>query len=491
MTLIILAGLFLRLFRLSFQGIWFDEANTWLVASRGVLELWKDQVLNFYPPPYFNFMHYWIKIMGREAFALRLPSAIFGVLSIPLVYFVGKKMFDKRTALISSLLLAFSSPHIYYSQEARVYVILAAAALLSGFCFFRMLSKENNKTSAIYIISTLFCLYLHNYAIFIWLTQLLYLFFKGQLKKFRMLMAQMIILFLYFPRIIVFSQQIFMDMDAYIMKPHLSDLLRTLAHLVIMSRNMPVFPLIALIVILNIILFVFLYLFAARKIKEARAKFSFSLCSWHIIVPIGASFLLSFIKPIYDPGRYDFLVYLFVILVIGKGIASLNKKMWRGIVITVILSSSLLCLYDYYYIYRKSNNIVLNDFIKREVASDDVMVFTNLAVLTYHYYFGRDAHKYVFAFPEGDDLACHPKEVIQGNEAFTKNELKKIIRKIIPLVNNKRRLFLFYNTGMKIDRELYEDLKGLLYLEREISFHERPFDKFEIMKAAIFTVRHE
>ena len=482
---IILLGAFLRLYRLDFQGIWFDEAHTWLMASRGLLCLWKEQVLSSSPPLYFSFMHYWIRFLGKHAFIIRLPSALSGILTIPLVYIIAKKMFDKKTALISSLLVAFSSPHIYYSQEARCYMMLAASALLSGFCFYRMLLQENNRTRTAYIVSTLVCLYLHNYGIFIWLAQLLYLFFKGYLKNYKMVIAELAIFLLYIPRLIIFSQQIYMDMNAWIMKPNLINLIQTIAHLGILSRNMPIFPLIAIIATINLILFTFIFFLAIRTAKERSDKFPLLICVLHFVFPIGASFLISFIKPMYIPGKYDFITYLFFILIIGKGISCLHKKKILYTVLTFILASSFVCNYNYFYIYRKSNNLLINKFIKERVRYDDVIIFTNLAILTYHYYFDGDTHRYVFSYPEGDNLPCHPKEAIEEREDFADDQIAKISRKLLPIIDNNRRLFLFYSS-MEIDRMLVRYLKEGLYLEEEISFPERRWDKFEIMRVMIF-----
>jgi len=54
-----------------------------------------------------------VVIFGLNTFAVRFPSALFGTLTVLLVYFLIK---DKRTALIASLLLAISPWHLQLSR---------------------------------------------------------------------------------------------------------------------------------------------------------------------------------------------------------------------------------------------------------------------------------------------------------------------------------------------------------------------------------------
>jgi len=483
---IILLGAFLRLYRLGFQGIWLDEAHTWLMASKGPVWLWREQIFSASPPLYFIFMHYWINLLGKSAFIMRLPSAISGIISIPIVYYIGRKMFDGKTALISSFLVAISCPHIYYSQEARCYVMLAISSLISGFYFYQMLLDDNKKTRLSYVIATLLCLYLHNYGIFIWLAQFLYLFFKGFLRETKFLIIQLIILLIFSPRIIIFMQQIQMDISAFLTKPGLIDFFHTFARLVFLSRNLPLFALTRVVMAINVFLFLFIFVIAFGRTKGPQAKFSLSICTWHLAIPIVIPFFISFFKPIYLPGRYEFISYLFFILIIGKGISVLTERKILYPVLTIIVFSALVCLPHYFFVYSKCNTPVLNDYIKKHVRGRDIIIFTNLAILPYRYYFGKDIYRYVFPYPEGEELLDHPKEVIEEREDFAQDEAAKINQKITPLMRGDRRLFLFFNSGMKIDRMLVNRFRKKYNLEEEISFHERDYDKFEIMKVMVF-----
>jgi 4-amino-4-deoxy-L-arabinose transferase-like glycosyltransferase len=59
-----------------------------------------------------------LSIFGSTVASLRLPSAVFGTLTIPALYLLGKHLFDRRIALLSALLLATFPPHVHLSRLA-------------------------------------------------------------------------------------------------------------------------------------------------------------------------------------------------------------------------------------------------------------------------------------------------------------------------------------------------------------------------------------
>ncbi|MBX7060207.1 MAG: glycosyltransferase family 39 protein [Pyrinomonadaceae bacterium] len=81
-------------------------------------------------------------VFGESAWALRLPSVIFGVASIWAFFFLARHLFGNREALLGSALMTVSYHHIWYSQNARGYMGLLLFTLLSTWCWLEAL-KEN------------------------------------------------------------------------------------------------------------------------------------------------------------------------------------------------------------------------------------------------------------------------------------------------------------------------------------------------------------
>jgi 4-amino-4-deoxy-L-arabinose transferase-like glycosyltransferase len=71
-------------------------------------------------------------IGGLNVITTRLPAAVGGVITILLVYLVGKQLFDKETGLITALLLALNPWHLQQSRwghEASIGALLGIAPL--------------------------------------------------------------------------------------------------------------------------------------------------------------------------------------------------------------------------------------------------------------------------------------------------------------------------------------------------------------------------
>lgn len=122
--IILLAGLALRLISLN-QSLWLDEATTAMVSKMPLAEIFtKFLPGDFHPPLYYLLMKGWVSTFGSSEIVLRMPSIIFGLGVVYFVYKIGEKVFDKKTAVVASLLSATSGLLIYYSQEARMYMFI-------------------------------------------------------------------------------------------------------------------------------------------------------------------------------------------------------------------------------------------------------------------------------------------------------------------------------------------------------------------------------
>jgi len=70
-------------------------------------------------PPLIQYLYaIWIYLFGTSLEASRTVSVVSGSLTIVVVYFLGKSVFDNKVGLLSALFLCFSSFHILYSRLA-------------------------------------------------------------------------------------------------------------------------------------------------------------------------------------------------------------------------------------------------------------------------------------------------------------------------------------------------------------------------------------
>lgn len=137
--ILILIGTFLRFFLLTNQSLWWDEGFS-LQNSSGVSVGENLRIVrNIHHADKFQPFYYWILFFARQAFGdseqvLRGLSAIIGVLTLPIIYFIALRFYNKRHALWSLALATFSSFLIYYSQEVRNYSLLIFISAAQLYC---------------------------------------------------------------------------------------------------------------------------------------------------------------------------------------------------------------------------------------------------------------------------------------------------------------------------------------------------------------------
>ncbi|MGZ4847178.1 MAG: glycosyltransferase family 39 protein [Halobacteriota archaeon] len=68
-----------------------------------------------------------------------------GVLAIPMIYAVGRQLFNEETGLVAAFILALSSFNIYYSQEVRMYSLIVLLALTSVYFLSGWESRARNR----------------------------------------------------------------------------------------------------------------------------------------------------------------------------------------------------------------------------------------------------------------------------------------------------------------------------------------------------------
>lgn len=134
-SLILLAALALRLLRLDFQDIWWDEARNITVAAQPLAAIAAAGELDIHPPLYFYALHLWTGLLDQSAFSARLLSVWCGVLAVALAGALARPLLVDRdrgrlAALLAMGLAALSPFALAEAQETRMYTL--AWALLSA-----------------------------------------------------------------------------------------------------------------------------------------------------------------------------------------------------------------------------------------------------------------------------------------------------------------------------------------------------------------------
>jgi 4-amino-4-deoxy-L-arabinose transferase-like glycosyltransferase len=159
----------LRLATLTEQSFWYDESFTPVhVFHPGLGATLKAVVHSENTPPLWYLLA-WVdvRLLGDGALALRLPSALAGIATVPVVWAIGKELSGRRAGLIGAAIVTVNPLFVWYSQEARAYALFVFFAALAMLCFVRLLVAPSGKRAAWFALSGALALLTHYFAVFL------------------------------------------------------------------------------------------------------------------------------------------------------------------------------------------------------------------------------------------------------------------------------------------------------------------------------------
>lgn len=130
-------------------SFWTDEGHV-AIFARAILQRGKPILANGYLTGTYQLAWYWLtaismKVFGMDEFGGRLPGLFFGILTIPAVFLLGKKLFDKNIGLVSAMMTTFLTIEILWSRQARPYQAIQFFYLLDFIFFFEILDPSDRK----------------------------------------------------------------------------------------------------------------------------------------------------------------------------------------------------------------------------------------------------------------------------------------------------------------------------------------------------------
>jgi uncharacterized membrane protein len=164
-----------------------DEGSSWRVSRYEPLELLRHCAANVHAPLSFLLLKAWTNVVGDSVFAMRSLSALYGVLCVPLIYFVvleagrlpGRQpgpptVPETRShqwgGLVAACAIALHPLQLEVSRTARMYSLGALLVLVTSFLLLRSLSDAAATTRAsivwiLYGVCAAALAYTHNYGL--------------------------------------------------------------------------------------------------------------------------------------------------------------------------------------------------------------------------------------------------------------------------------------------------------------------------------------
>ena len=195
LVLCLLLGFTLRFYTFDQKSLWIDEIHTFNDSRDGFqdqLKYYKENPTNLHPPLFFVLTHLFYPFPKPER-DLRIIPLIFGILSIPMIYFLSRS-FSSNIALPCTLSLTFMTYHIYFSQDGRMYSLIMFLGMAALYFFMNHL-KTSRKGYLVFVAICYAILFHTSYSsiIFIVLSQILWFYQIGEENK-RMVLSPFLFL---------------------------------------------------------------------------------------------------------------------------------------------------------------------------------------------------------------------------------------------------------------------------------------------------------
>lgn len=121
------------------------------------------------------------RMFGTSEWVYRLPSALFGALTIPALFLFGRRLVGSGPALLAALLLAVSEWHIGFSRQARMYAPLVLAVVLGTWALWSWCRSGRAAALLAGSAATLFAAFLHKGGVMLGAILLVWLAIPGAL----------------------------------------------------------------------------------------------------------------------------------------------------------------------------------------------------------------------------------------------------------------------------------------------------------------------
>jgi Dolichyl-phosphate-mannose-protein mannosyltransferase len=114
-------------------------------------------------------------LLGRSEWTLRLPALVLGLSSLYACWLFTRGLLGPMLALVATLGLATSPPHVEWSVSARGYSGMLFSTLISSYLYLTLLRYPSYSASILFIVTSVMGIYFHLYAILMTMVQTLFL----------------------------------------------------------------------------------------------------------------------------------------------------------------------------------------------------------------------------------------------------------------------------------------------------------------------------
>jgi len=395
--MLILLAFGLRICRLEAKSLWQDEGLSVYRASQSLPFILSNTILiqgyptqDTQPPLYFILLHLVFRLAGRSEFSGRFLSLFFSVLTVPLTYITGKRLFGQTSGVWASSLAALSPLYLWYAQELRMYSLLVFLGLLSFYTMLRALGlgeggpEINRRWLGFYILVAGTMVYTHYTGFFLLIFEVLILLGVGLLRRHWTLLCSLVLVLLMALTLLPFAMH-------RLLTPSVERGYRFVPLFIILRDLLNSFSL-GISVRMKEVLWLDLFFLALfllgfsipdQESFQARLGKAFLLLGY-LFVPILTLYALSHIKPMYMGVRHLIIVSPAYYLGLGVGLDSLRRRALPLLppAAILLLGGLSYSTYNYYFNerYMKDDFPSMVRYIEEYSRPGDLVVFNDAVI---------------------------------------------------------------------------------------------------------------
>jgi uncharacterized membrane protein len=128
------------------RSLWLDEANTAFIANGSLRKIITGLSNDASPPFYYFLLSGWTRLFGQSELSLRLPSIVFYLSGIYVMWLLGRRLLGPEGAGLAAFIYAINPVVGRHAQNVRMYTLLALIVCLSLLVFFMFVSDTTRRT---------------------------------------------------------------------------------------------------------------------------------------------------------------------------------------------------------------------------------------------------------------------------------------------------------------------------------------------------------
>lgn len=168
---ITIAGGVLRFLHLTRKSFWLDEGVSVMLARLDLPNLlhilWRREANMAL---YYALLRMWLHF-GSGDYFVRALSALISLAAIPVIYLLGKRLFNSTTGLLAATLFSVHAWQVRYAQEVRSYSLYVLLTALSCLFLLAALEKPTRRNWAAYVAASVLAIYSHFFSVLVIVAQ--------------------------------------------------------------------------------------------------------------------------------------------------------------------------------------------------------------------------------------------------------------------------------------------------------------------------------